>query len=97
MWTLNWSFSKNNAIDEFTNSRLMDRSIGIFLPNGFCVIGLYWFYLVKEDYINQYLFVVANNAFGVWYDEEADLYNTSQYQAWNFIKRMSSSLFSDIS
>lgn len=92
MWTLNWSF-KNNAVDEFESDNQrknprMNNAIGFFLPSGFCVIGLYWFFIPQKNYINQYLIVVGNNALGVWYDEDADLYQTRQWQIWNSIRKL---------
>jgi len=96
MWTLNWSPCHQNVIDEFESDNQrknprMNNAIGLFLPSGLCIIGLYWFYIPKEDYVNQYLVVIWNNAFGIWYDENAELYNTRQWRTWNWIKRVVSS------
>ena len=81
MWSLSIGPFWQNCTDEFWPGEF-DKALGLYLASGFCLIGLY-----AAPHANQYFIILLNNNFGLWKDDEAELYKTLQWQLWQWIKR----------
>ena len=81
MWTLSWGTPWTNPIDEFRPAGTLEFALGLYLHNGFCLVALYGHFKAR-----QYYLVAMNFNVGLWYDTEAELYNTVQYRLWKLIR-----------